>query len=72
MKAKDLINLNNEVRQLIVQHLDRTGQTLNSFAREAGVHQNQLWMYLYSGDERKGLHSHTLEKVGKYLSNKKK
>lgn len=70
MKAKDLINLNNEVRQLIVQHLDRTGQTLNSFAREAGVHQNQLWMYLYSGEEKKGLHTSTLEKIGNYLAKK--
>lgn len=70
MKAKDLINFNSEVRQLIVQHLEKHGQTLNSFAREAGVHQNQLWMYLYSGDEKKGLHSFTIEKIGRYLAKK--
>lgn len=70
MKAKDLINLNNEVRQMIVQHLERTGQTLNNFAKEAGVHQNQLWMYLYSGEEKKGLHSYTIEKIGRYLAKK--
>jgi lambda repressor-like predicted transcriptional regulator len=70
MKAKDLINLNNEVRQMIVQHLERTGQTLNNFSKEAGVHQNQLWMYLYSGEEKKGLHSYTIEKIGRYLAKK--
>jgi len=42
--------------------------TLNAFSKQAGVHQNQLWLYLYSGKESKGLHSSTLEKIGRYLS----
>lgn len=70
MKAKDLINFNSEVRQLIIEHLEKHAQTLNSFAKEAGVHQNQLWMYLYSGDQKKGLHTSTIEKIGRYLAKK--
>jgi len=42
--------------------------SLNAFSKQAGVHQNQLWLYLYSGNESKGLHSSTLEKIGRYLS----
>jgi hypothetical protein len=55
---------------MISDHLTRTGQTLNNFARECGIHQNQLWMYLYSGDEKKGLHTFTIEKIGRYLAKK--
>ncbi len=48
--------------------MERYDVTLNYFSKQAGVHQNQLWLYLYSGDEAKGLHSGTLEKIGRYLA----
>jgi hypothetical protein len=68
MTAKELSNINQIVKRMIVDHMERYSMTLNAFSKQAGVHQNQLWMYLYSGDSTKGLHSGTLEKIGKYLS----
>jgi hypothetical protein len=67
MTAKDLANINTEVRKMITQTMEKKSLTLNAFAKASGVHQNQLWLYLYS-DTGKGLHSSTLEKIGKYLS----
>jgi hypothetical protein len=67
MTAKDLANINTEVRKMITQTMEKKNLTLNGFAKAAGVHQNQLWLYLYS-DTNKGLHSSTLEKIGKFLS----
>jgi hypothetical protein len=50
--------------------MDKKGLTLNMFAVRSGVHQNQLWLYLYTNSE-KGLHSKTLEKIGKFLNENK-
>jgi len=68
MNAKDLKNINKTTRQMIVEAMTKNDLTLNQFAKNAGLHQNQLWLYLYSGTEKKGLHSYTLEKIGDYLS----
>jgi len=68
MNAKDLKNINKTTRQMIVEAMTKNDLTLNQFAENAGLHQNQLWLYLYSGTEKKGLHSYTLEKIGDYLS----
>ena len=68
MTKSELANINQIVRQKIIEHMERYSMTLNAFSKEAGVHQNQLWLYLHSGDASKGLHSGTLEKIGKYLS----
>lgn len=71
MKAKDLKDLNKNVRLMIETFINENdNMTLAKFSDEAGVHQSQLWMYLHSGDQKKGLHSSTLEKIGVYLSNK--
>jgi DNA transposition AAA+ family ATPase len=67
MKTSDLKNINALTRKLILDYLSKSGMTLNAFAKESGVHQNQLWLYLHSGDPKKGLHSTTMEKIGKYL-----
>jgi hypothetical protein len=72
MKSIDLKNLNANTRKMILDYLAITGITLNAFARESGVHQNQLWLYLYSGDPNKGLHSTTMEKIGKYINENQK
>ena len=72
MKAIDLKNLNANTRKMILDHLAITEMTLNAFARECGVHQNQLWLYLHSGDPNKGLHSTTMEKIGDYLHKNRK
>jgi hypothetical protein len=66
MTAKDLMNINDETRRLIFEYIDRKGITLAAFARGAGVHQAQMWIFLY-GDTNKGLHGRTIEKIGKYL-----
>lgn len=71
MTAKDLCNLNESTRQMIINYVNKHGITLNAFATKAGVHQNQLWVYLYSGNEKKGLHSTTLEKIGRFMNNNK-
>jgi len=68
MKAKDLIGLNDKVRKLITEHIQTKGITLNQFAKECGIHQNQMWMYVHSGDSKKGLHTFTLEKIGNYIA----
>jgi lambda repressor-like predicted transcriptional regulator len=68
MKKSDLANLNSLIREMILRHMEEQNITLNAFSKQAGVHQNQLWLYLYSGKESKGLHSSTLEKIGRYLS----
>lgn len=68
MTAKDLANINSLIREKILKHMDKNDMSLNAFSKEAGVHQNQLWLYLYSGNESKGLHSGTLEKIGRYLA----
>lgn len=71
MKASDLKNINASTRKMIVDYLTKHSMSLNAFAKKAGVHQNQLWMYLHSGDPKKGLHSTTMEKIGRYLSDNK-
>jgi hypothetical protein len=68
MTTKDLANINSLIREKILKHMDKNDMSLNAFSKEAGVHQNQLWLYLYSGNESKGLHSGTLEKIGRYLA----
>jgi hypothetical protein len=68
MTTKDLANINSLIREKILKHMDKHDMSLNAFSKEAGVHQNQLWLYLYSGNESKGLHSGTLEKIGRYLA----
>lgn len=72
MKAIDLKNLNANTRKMILDYIAINGMTLNAFARESGVHQNQLWLYLHSGDPNKGLHSTTMEKIGKYINENQK
>lgn len=68
MTTKDLANINGLIREKILKHMNKHDMSLNAFSKEAGVHQNQLWLYLYSGNESKGLHSGTLEKIGRYLA----
>jgi hypothetical protein len=70
MKAQDLQNINIETRKMILEFMEKKTMTLNAFAIRSGVHQNQLWLYLYTNNE-KGLHSKTLEKIGKFLTENK-
>ena len=65
MKAKELASLNTSARELIQAYIDKKKLTLNGFSKKAGVHQSQLYLYLEAG---KGLHSSTLEKIGKYIT----
>lgn len=67
MTAKDLMNINAETKRLIQEYILQKGMTLAAFSRKAGVHQAQMWIY-FNGDEQKGLHGRTIEKIGKYLS----
>jgi hypothetical protein len=67
MTTKELSKINEIVREMIRTHMVKNSMTLNGFAKASGVHQNQLWLYLFA-ESGKGLHSSTLEKIGKYLS----
>jgi hypothetical protein len=69
MTTNDLANINKITRKLIRDYIVRNGITEAKFARDAGIHQNQLWLYLNSNNEKKGLHTTTLEKIGNFLSN---
>jgi hypothetical protein len=67
MTAKHLSNINTIVRKMIIDHLHKTGISEHKFAKNSGIQQNQLWLFLHSGNDKKGLHSGTLQKIGKYL-----
>jgi len=62
MTTNDLANINKITRKLIRDYITRNGITEAKFARDAKIHQNQLWLYLNSNNEKKGLHTTTLEK----------
>lgn len=68
MNPTELKNINKATRKMILDAMDKHKLSLNQFAKNAGLHQNQLWLYLYSGAEKKGLHSYTMEKIGEYLT----
>ena len=72
MTLKELSNINQITRKLITDYIAKNNISENKFAQNAGISQNQLWIYLHSGNEKKGLHTTTLEKIGKYLNNQNK
>lgn len=63
----ELSNINQELRNAINDHLKSTGMSLNQFSKDAGVQQNQMWMFLNRIDPERGLHSKTIQKIGIYL-----
>jgi predicted transcriptional regulator len=65
MNAKHLSNLNEHVKQMISQHLQKNQLTLTEFARNAGIHQSHLWCFMNT--DSRSLNSKTLEKIGKYI-----
>jgi len=67
MTAKQLSKVNSLAREMIQHHLITENITLAKFARDAGLSQNQIWLYLNAENTTKGLHTTTLEKIGKYL-----
>lgn len=62
-----LSSINKELRKAINDHLKNTGKSLNAFCKDAGVQQNQMWMFLNRIDPERGLHSKTIQKIGKYF-----
>ena len=66
MRAIELSNINESTRKMIKKFMKVNKMTLNAFAKNAGVHQTQLWVYL--NDKERGLTSNTLQKIGKYMS----
>ena len=68
MEAEQLANINVNTRKLIKSFMKKHNMTLNAFAREAGVHQTQLWVYL--NDKDKGLTTGTIEKIGRFIISK--
>lgn len=71
MTLKELSNINQITRNLIIDFITKNNISENKFAKDAGISQNQLWIYLHSGNEKKGIHTTTLEKIGKFLNTKK-
>ena len=72
MTLKELSNINQITRKLITDYITKNNISENKFAKESGVSQNQLWIYLHSGNAKKGIHTSTLEKIGKYLNDQNK
>jgi DNA-binding Xre family transcriptional regulator len=72
MTLKELSTINQITRKLITDYITLNNISENKFAKESGISQNQLWMYLHSGNEKKGIHTTTLEKIGKFLNTKTK
>jgi predicted transcriptional regulator len=67
MKVIDLANINAEAKKIILSYMEKKSLTLNAFSKKAGVHQSQLYLFLEGGNDKKGLHSSTLEKIGRYI-----
>ena len=65
-----LSSINKELRKAINDHLKNTGKSLNQFCKDAGVQQNQMWMFLNRKEPERGLHSKTIQKIGKYFESK--
>ena len=65
-----LSSINKELRKAINDHLKNTGKSLNQFCKDAGVQQNQMWMFLNRIDPERGLHPKTIQKIGKYFESK--
>ena len=72
MTLKELSNINQITRKLIIDYIAVNNISEAKFAKDSGIHQNQLWLYLHSGNEKKGIHTTTLEKIGKFLNTKNK
>jgi hypothetical protein len=67
MKGINLITINEDVKKLLLNHMEKHKVTLNQIAYRCKIHQSQLWMYVYSND-KKGIHSKSLERIGEYLN----
>jgi hypothetical protein len=70
MKPEQLVTLNQDVCQMINEYMTKNNMSLNKFSKLAGVHQNQLLIYLSGQDDKKGLHSGSLKKLGEFMSKK--
>jgi hypothetical protein len=68
MTPEQLVTLNDEVRKLIREYMEKHQMSLNKFSKQSGIHQNQLLIYLNGQDEKKGLHSGSLRKLGIFMS----
>ena len=51
----------------MMKYLEKNDMTLHKFCKKVGVHQSQMWIYLYGDNKKAGLHSRTLEKIGEIL-----
>lgn len=65
-----LANVNKATREMIRDYLARTGISLSQFSKDSKCSQSQLWIYLNT-DSKRGVHSCTLEKIGRYLNENK-
>jgi DNA-binding Xre family transcriptional regulator len=72
MTLKELSNINKITRKLITDYITNNNISENKFAEDSGISQSQLWIYLHSGNAKKGIHTTTLEKIGKYLNDQNK
>ena len=72
MTLKELSTINQITRKLITDYITKNKISENKFAQNAGISQNKLLIYLHSVNDKKGIHTTTLEKIGKYLNNQNK
>lgn len=67
-KVEDLCSINDDVVNVIKEHLEKTKQTPTGFAITVGVHPLQLLGFLR---RERGMHIDTIAKIGKRLKESK-
>jgi hypothetical protein len=71
MKPKDLETINESMRTMIGDFIQKHEMTINSFARASGIHQSHLSLFMRGDDSSRGMHSHTIEKIGRFMRMKR-
>lgn len=66
MEPKELARINVNAKRLINEYIKSKGYSISGFAKKVKVNPNQLFIYLCT-EEKKGLHSATLQKIGEYI-----
>jgi hypothetical protein len=67
MSIEELANINKLFKEIVLEYIESKGITINKFAYATQVQANQLWCYLNTDDQKKGLHTYTMEKIAKYI-----
>jgi hypothetical protein len=68
MKAKDLIDINKNTRDLVLNYIKKSGITLNEFCTRAEINYPIMHVFIHQNEDlTRGLMTRTLVKIGKQL-----